>query len=144
MAYRNIPVLGRKDRTQSANVRMKAGETRATITLKLYREIQYDGQDIKWGFQINTTEKRHQWFKLDLDPSQSRATELALTYPDPLAAPPGYDSSAEKYCTDFLEAIVKHTGHVLRHKLPESALRSTPIEYIVRLHMTIIASNRRS
>ncbi len=106
------------------------------ITLTSYREIQYDGQDVKWGFQINPTEKRHQWFKLDLDPSQSRVTELSSLFPDPLAAPPGYGSSAEKYCTDFLQAIVKHTEHVLRHKIPESALRSTPIEYIVTLRMT--------
>lgn len=77
-------------------------------------------------------EQRHQWFKLDLDPSQSRAiSDLSRNYPDEHALPPSYTTSAEKLCADYLTAIRTHTEQVLKHKLPQSVLRSTPIEYII-------------
>ena len=95
------------------------------------REIRYDGRNYKWGCQINDSDPRHQWFKLDLDPSQKRNTELATMYPDPVAAPPSYEHSAEDLTADFLTALREHAEHVLRQKLPQSALKSTPIEYIV-------------
>lgn len=75
---------------------------------------------------------RHQWFKLDLDPSQSRGvSELSRQFPDQHALPPSYSTSAEKLCTDYLTALRIHTEQVLKHKLPQSVLRSTPIEYII-------------
>ena len=40
------------------------------LTLLCCREIQYDGQDYKWGFQIGEFGQRYQWFKLGLDPSR--------------------------------------------------------------------------
>ncbi|CAD6568570.1 MAG: hypothetical protein ASARMPRED_001863 [Alectoria sarmentosa] len=99
---------------------------------KVPTELQYDGQDYKWGFQIGEDEQRHQWFKLDLDPSQRRDTsQLARLFPDPKAAPPGYDMPPEKLSTDYLTAIRKHGEQVLRYKLPSSALQSLPIEYII-------------
>lgn len=75
---------------------------------------------------------RHQWFKLDLDPSQPRGvTDLSRNYPDQHALPPSYSVSAEKLCTDYLTSIRTHTEAVLQHKLPQSILKSTPIEYII-------------
>ena len=102
------------------------------MTDESFSELRYDGHNYKWGYQIAEDEQRHQWFKLDLDPSQSRGTsELARCFPDPMAAPPGYDVSPEKLVTDYLTALRKHAEHILRYKLPNSALRSVPIEFIV-------------
>ena len=96
------------------------------------RELRYDGNQYQWGFQISDEEQRYQWFKLDLDPSQARGTsELARRYAADKALPPGYDVGAEKLVTDYLTALRKHAETFLKHKLPESALKSTLIEYII-------------
>ena len=93
------------------------------------REIAYDGENYKWGFQIEESTQRHQLFKLDLDPSQVLESPLASKYVDPVRAPPGYDPP--KLVTDFLTGMRQHAERTLRYKLPQSALLSTPIEYIV-------------
>ena len=95
----------------------------------MFREIAYDGDDFKWGFQIQDSAQRHKWFKLDLDPSQMRDSPLAPNFVDGIRAQTGYDPP--KLVTDFLTAIRTHAERVLRHGLPASALLSTPIEYIV-------------
>lgn len=69
-----------------------------------------------------------------MDPSLSRGTsELAQRFPDPMAAPPGYDATPEKMVTDYLTALRKHAEQMLRYKLPGSAIDSLPIEFIVSL-----------
>ncbi|KAL8797968.1 MAG: hypothetical protein Q9182_007072 [Xanthomendoza sp. 2 TL-2023] len=99
---------------------------------KVPTELRYDENDAKWGFQVDDFGPRYQWFKLDLDPSQSRGvSDLSRQYPDQHALPPGYNISGEKLFTDYLTALRKHTEEVLKHKLPQSILKSTPIEYII-------------
>ena len=92
-----------------------------------YRGI--NGDNSIWGYQIGDLEEKHQWFKLDLDPSQARDSDLSSRFSDPPAHLPHHDP--EKLTTDFLTALRKHTELVLRETLLESTLRSTPIEYIV-------------
>ena len=100
--------------------------------LAFSRELRYQNDEVKWGFQVDDFEPRHQWFKLDLDPTQVRGVSvLSRNYLDEHALPPGYDISAEKLCADYLTAIRTHTELILKHKLPQSVLRSTPIEYII-------------
>lgn len=107
--------------------------TRRLKTSFEHSEIQYVGQDYKWGFQIADSEQRCQWFKLDLDPSQARdSSGLAARYPDPMPSPPSYNMAPEKLVTDYLTALRKHAEQVLRYKLPQGALTDTPIEYVVR------------
>ncbi|MDI1491919.1 MAG: hypothetical protein OHK93_003130 [Ramalina farinacea] len=99
---------------------------------KVPTEIRYDGQDYTWGFQIPEHDQRHQWFKLDLDPTQTSLTRgLANAHIDPIAAPPSYHKTAEELCTDYLTALRKHAELVIRNKLPASAFISTPIEYVI-------------
>ncbi|KAL9052621.1 MAG: hypothetical protein Q9206_004239 [Seirophora lacunosa] len=99
---------------------------------KVPTELRYNGSDCQWGFQVDDFGPRHQWFKLDLDSNQSRGvSDLSRQYPDQHALPPGYNVSGEKLCTDYLTALRKHTEAVLKHKLPQSILKSTPIEYII-------------
>ncbi|MCJ1470578.1 hypothetical protein MMC07_009224 [Pseudocyphellaria aurata] len=99
---------------------------------KVPTEIKYDGQDFKWGFQIADSEQRQQWFKLDLDASPLRATsDLPRLYPDFRAAPPHYNVPVEKMVTDYLTALREHAERVLCHKLPEGALFSSPLEFVI-------------
>lgn len=97
-----------------------------------YREIKYDSQNFKWGFQIDDSEQRQQLFKLDLDASQLRgSSDLAKLFPDFRAAPPQYDTPVEKMVTDYLTALRRHAEQILRYKLPEGALISTPLEFVI-------------
>jgi len=98
-----------------------------------YSEIQYEGQNYKWGFQIADFEQRHQWFKLGLDPTHcsGASSALARDFPDMYAAPPDYHHDPEKMVTDYLTALRIHAEKILRWKLPQSALASTPIEFII-------------
>ena len=63
-------------------------------------------------------------------------------YPDPQAAPPGYDYDPERMVTDFLRSLREHFERTVRKQMPESALKSTPVEYIVsiRRQETLITS----
>ncbi|KAL8819859.1 MAG: hypothetical protein Q9191_007642 [Dirinaria sp. TL-2023a] len=99
---------------------------------KVPTELRYEGDTCHWGFQVDDFGSRHQWFKLDLDPSQSRGvSDLSRQYPDQHALPPTYTQNAEKLCTDYLTALRTHTEKVLNYKLPQSVLKTTPIEYII-------------
>ena len=98
-----------------------------------FREIKYDGQDLSWGFQINDSDLRHRFFKLDLDPSQCRRFSLAVAFPDSMATLAAADITVEKLVTDYLTSLRKHADQVLRHKFPESALMSTQIEFIITI-----------
>ncbi|KAL8719795.1 MAG: hypothetical protein Q9225_003230 [Loekoesia sp. 1 TL-2023] len=99
---------------------------------KVPSEIQYYDQGYKWGFQIGDFGQRHQWFKLGLDVSQSHgASPLARQYPDPNAAPPAYGRGPAVLVTDYLTSLRIHAERVLRYKLPQSALASTPVEYVI-------------
>jgi len=70
---------------------------------------------------------------LGLDPEHCRGASSALArdYPDLNAAPPDYNHDAEKMVTDYLTALRIHAEKILRWKLPQSALTSTPIEFII-------------
>lgn len=98
----------------------------------MFREIQYAGQDYKWGFQIRDGDLRHRYFKLKLDPSQQWNTmDVTMGFPDPAVAPPEYNVRAEKMVTDYLVALRKHAELILRYKIPASALTSTPLEFVI-------------
>ena len=100
--------------------------------MTIIRELKYDGQSYKWGFEIGDAGYRYKWFKLDLDPSQNRTLfSMGKKLPDLQALPPGYAVSGEKLVTDYLTALRKHAEQVLRYYLPKSALHSIPIEFII-------------
>lgn len=110
---------------------MPAGIVRYKSNL-IISELRYEGDKFHWGFQVDDSGSRHRWFKLDLDPTQARGvSDLSIQYPDQQALPPAYTADAEKICTDYLTALRTHTEQVLKHKLPQSILKTTPIEYII-------------
>ena len=95
-------------------------------------EIQYDGSNFKWGFQIDEDGERHRWFKLGLDPSQTRRDwKPESKYADPMDFLPKDDIATEKLVTGYLTALRKHAEQVLRYKLPKSALETTPLEFVI-------------
>ena len=58
-------------------------------------------------------------------------SNLVRDYPDPTAAPPGYNLATETLVTDYLTALRKHAEQILHHKIPQNALQSTQIEYVI-------------
>ena len=99
---------------------------------KVPTEILYDGRTIKWGFGIADDESRHQWFKLGLDPRQADdVSHLSVEFPDPKALPPGYDEDPAKLATDYLTCLRNHAYNILKLKLGQGVLDTTPIEFII-------------
>lgn len=102
------------------------------VAMAIRRELKYDGHGYKWGFEIGDTGQRHKWFKLDLDSWGDRALfSMGKKLPDLQALPPSYAMSGEKLVTDYLTALRNHAEQVLKYFLPRSALRSTPIDFII-------------
>jgi len=100
------------------------------------RTLKYDESSYRWGFQIKDMEERHEWFKLELDPSHSNIpSTLAAKYPSTTASPPGYDGdvSSEKLVTDYLKALRQTAENALHKKLPARILVTTPREWIITI-----------
>ena len=97
--------------------------------------MQYDDPDElsapRWGFQVDDTEPKYEWFKLGLDPVQERDTELARKYPSATALSRVDDESCERLVVEYLTALRTHVEKVLEDTLPDSIFKSTPTEYII-------------
>ncbi|KAI4154754.1 MAG: hypothetical protein LQ340_001469 [Diploschistes diacapsis] len=99
---------------------------------KVPTELRYEGQDVKWGFQILESQQRHQFFKLELDESKYyKASNAVVGLVDHRELPPGYDITPERVISDFLEVLRKHAEQILRNKIPTSALTNIPVEYLM-------------
>lgn len=88
----------------------------------------------KWGYQIEDTEERHEWFKLDLDPHHGQGlgqSDLARRYPSTTALPTGQGKSTEELVTDYLTALQKHVSQVLQQMLTNAVLQRNPVSYII-------------
>ena len=107
------------------------GQTSEKVPTQLY----YVGDECVWGFAIPEEKLRYQWFKLDLDPSQKHQeiSLLAIDYPDPKALPQSYNDDPDtiKLATDYLTQLYKHTETILRRKLGDSVIDTTPIRYTI-------------
>ncbi|RPB17681.1 actin-like ATPase domain-containing protein [Morchella conica CCBAS932] len=106
---------------------------------KVPTEVSYDDRapgGYRWGFDIRPGQKRHQWFKLQLDPSQKLATKassLARRYPSRTELPPGYSGDISQHVTNYLTALMKHTMGVLVKRYSQKFVDDTPIEYILTI-----------
>jgi hypothetical protein len=92
--------------------------------------LKYDGASYRWGFQIEDTETKHEWFKLGLDRTHEQ-TDLATKFPSTTALPPVYGEACEKLVVDYLAGLRKHTDQVLKETVGAAVLRTTPREYII-------------
>lgn len=106
---------------------------------KVPTEVSYNNSapgGYRWGFDIRPGQKRHQWFKLQLDPSQKLATKassLARRYPSKTELPPGYTGDISQHVTNYLTALMEHTRGVLLKRYRQKFLDDTPIEYILTI-----------
>jgi hypothetical protein len=76
-------------------------------------------------------EPKHEWFKLDLDPtSEGGKSDLARRYPSPLP-PPLRHVDTKNLVADYLRALKTHTENVLERKLSRPIARRIPKEYIL-------------
>lgn len=110
------------------------GFTRESVpsTLKYLKEGR--SQTLKWGYQIEDTEERHEWFKLDLDPRHGQdwgQSDLASRYPSTTALPTGQGKSTEELVTDYLKALQEHVSQVLQQKLTNAVLHRNRVSYII-------------
>ncbi|KAK4241521.1 hypothetical protein C8A03DRAFT_30383 [Achaetomium macrosporum] len=102
--------------------------------------LKYENDDIKqsfeWGFQaLNQPPgvKRHEWFKLGLDPdlrSRAEASELMVAYPSTTALPPVKPRHCEKLVGDYLRSLKAATDSYFTRALTKRILGS-PREYII-------------
>jgi molecular chaperone DnaK (HSP70) len=87
---------------------------------------------MRWGFQIKESEPRLQKFKLELDPTRGHEKSyLSINYPDPMALAHDCTKKAEEKVTDFLLKVREHVIAVLKGKLGNAVVNTTPIEWIL-------------
>jgi Hsp70 protein len=123
-----------KPETQSLIVEWPStnGSLAGVTNDKVPTEISYNGLDVNWGFQVPEDDLRYQWFKLDLNPKiHNDISYLSVEYPDPKAAPPSYDKTAEKLTIDYLDSVRCHIMKVLKIKLGQVLLDTTPIGFVI-------------
>lgn len=91
-----------------------------------------DNGEVKWGFAVPEDEARYQWCKLDLDPQAlDSVSHLSLEYPDPRAIQPGADANSVKLVSDYLRCLCNHTYEILKLKLGNGVVESTPLQFIL-------------
>lgn len=101
----------------------------------MHRTLKEKENGFLWGYQIESLERRYEWFKLGLDPSvQQDNSNLASKYPGSTGLPlqhNGRNTSPEELATEYLRALRRHAGFILSQTLPKAALNSIPREYII-------------
>ncbi|KEF59826.1 uncharacterized protein A1O9_04674 [Exophiala aquamarina CBS 119918] len=110
------------------------GSLEGQTSEKAPTELCFSDGTVRWGFQIPEDEQRYQWFKLGLDPEHEKAVSyLSVHYPDPKALPPAYGgaNSPVLLATMCLRCLREHTLHVLKLKLGEGVVNSTPLRFII-------------
>jgi hypothetical protein len=121
------------DTPKGSYVRITCSSTAIQIKQRL-RTLKYNPEGTnppyKWGFQIKDDEKRHEWFKLGLEPDLTH-TGLAETYPSSTALPPVYGAACEKLIVDYLTALRLHALDHLRKRFGVGDAFFTTIEYII-------------
>lgn len=111
------------------------GSLEGQTSEKVPTQLCYVDEECIWGFAIPEDRARFQWFKLDLDPTQKDQENSLLTfdYPDPKALSAGHNNTpdAVKLVTDYLTQLRIHTEKMLRRKLGDSVVDTTPIRYTI-------------
>ena len=138
----------RQPETQNAIIQWPdaySGKLEGVTSEKVPTELIYENNGMRWGFQIKDREKRHQWFKLSLDPESVLVeSELVRKYPDTKSLPPAYARTPEKMCTDFLRALRKHTHDIISHKLSSSIVETTSFAFIVTVSPQEFFTDKRA
>ncbi|KAH8894353.1 actin-like ATPase domain-containing protein [Thozetella sp. PMI_491] len=97
--------------------------------------LKYEDGETKWGFDVDGFERRHEWFKLEQDPSYTK-DELLRKYPSTTIVPKNAEE-VEKLITDYLTLIRQHAENKIRASFEleritsEFLLRDFVWEYII-------------
>lgn len=98
-----------------------------------HRTIKYDAFDeisVKWGYELEEEELKHEWFKLGLC-SVYDPTGLGSRYPSRTALPTVYGAECEKIVTDYLRCLRKHVEKCIRERNGDTWLKNRRPEYII-------------
>ncbi|KAL1307037.1 hypothetical protein AAFC00_005660 [Neodothiora populina] len=104
-----------------------AGNDEKVPTVIRYHE---DGSH-RWGFQIDTSDLRHEWFKLGLCPEANQTSKLSRQYPSRTALIRSEGEANEKIVIDYLNCLSKHIDFVLTNSLPDHLLRNTNRDFVL-------------
>ncbi|KAK3935217.1 hypothetical protein QBC46DRAFT_323811 [Diplogelasinospora grovesii] len=97
--------------------------------------LKYEDGEPRWGFDVDSSEKRYEWFKLVQDPKYSN-NELLRKYPSTTIVPEN-EEEVEKLITDYLTLLRQHAVDQIRASFEleritsESLLRNFEWEYII-------------
>ncbi|EDN09118.1 Hsp70 family chaperone [Histoplasma capsulatum] len=100
-------------------------------------EIRFDGpgnEQFKWGFQIKHGQERHIWFKLDLDPDNSRVgklTQLSRTLKDLFVSPPEYQRTTEDIVAAYLTGLRRHAVAHLEKLYGSAVMKDCQLDWII-------------
>ncbi|CZR55613.1 uncharacterized protein PAC_05501 [Phialocephala subalpina] len=96
--------------------------------------IEYDDEDptsYKWGYQLQDDERKHEWFKLGLNPAL-QLSGLAQKYPSRTAWPMVQGAECERLVTDYLKGLKGHAEQYVRDKWgPEIVPKNRKPQYII-------------
>ncbi|OAT11310.1 hypothetical protein BDBG_06827 [Blastomyces gilchristii SLH14081] len=110
---------------------------RGVSSQKVPTEIRFDGpgnEQFKWGFQIKHGQERHIWFKLDLDPDNSRVgrlTQLSRTLKDLFVSPPEYQRTTEDIVTAYLTGLRRHAVAHLEKLYGSAVMKDCQLDWII-------------
>ncbi|KAK2753355.1 hypothetical protein FQN55_003484 [Onygenales sp. PD_40] len=110
---------------------------RGVTSQKVPSEIQFTGPgngQFKWGFQIKHGQERHIWFKLDLDPDNSRTgklTQLSRTLKDLFVSPPEYQRSTEDIVAAYLTGLRRHAVAHLEKLYGQAVIKECQLDWII-------------
>ncbi|CZR67541.1 uncharacterized protein PAC_17440 [Phialocephala subalpina] len=96
--------------------------------------IEYDEDDptsYKWGYQLEDDERKHEWFKLGLNPTL-QLTGLAQKYKSHTARPMVRGEECERLVTDYLKGLKGHAEQYVRDEWgPEIVPKNRKPQYII-------------
>ncbi|EEH37287.2 hypothetical protein PAAG_07568 [Paracoccidioides lutzii Pb01] len=110
---------------------------RGVSSQKVPSEIRFDGpgnEQFKWGFQIKHGQERHIWFKLDLDPDNSRTgklTQLSRTLKDLFVSPPEYQRTTEDIVAAYLTGLRRHAVAHLEKLYGAAVMKDCQLDWII-------------
>ncbi|KAH8684361.1 hypothetical protein BGZ60DRAFT_523585 [Tricladium varicosporioides] len=103
--------------------------------------IRYNASDnikgllgIKWGNLVKSGQRRHEWFKLGLDPMQLRgqsSIDMSIEYPSKEEESLEFQRKAQDLTTDFLRKVREHVTKTLEENYGSVVFNSFRIQWMM-------------
>ncbi|KAI4601689.1 hypothetical protein KJ359_011820 [Pestalotiopsis sp. 9143b] len=106
----------------------KNGDTQLQVPTVLQKA---QNGDWKWGHEIDPTQKRYEWFKLEQDSDLSSRLGLKKKY-STMATPPKDIAEVEKLVTEYLTLLRQHAEESIKNTFRlDSVMRRSTQQYII-------------